>query len=420
MSKSDQKPIIFVSYFCGIKGMVMAEWADDKLRVLSSINKKVFVITSLYCENNIDGDFKYFRIPSFSWRDFSREISERQKKGFKLSFWQALLFPIVFVFGRIYDFIVKKWIKNDNPARWSWAITSLPLVIYLKFKYKCEKIFCTGGAAGAYLLGSLVSKICDLQLFVEFQDPIIGAEIHRPFQNEKLMIKFENFLIKTSYKTIYVTKNAANSASNRHPDLLLQIHCIYPGSWLFTDLQNKYMLNTNGRLVFLHLGTLYGTRNLDNFFAALDQLILEGLPNADQVEVKNLGSININPSDIYSNRKNFEILEPCSRIDALNRCLKSSVLLLIQHSDNRSVETIPYKTYDYLNLQIPIFGILNNNELKDILIPLGHHVAHAAKISSIKNQLSKIIHNHYSSINLFRPSTPPFIMINQFKSLLEE
>ena len=82
MKKSSENPMIFVSYFCGIKGMVMAEWADDKLRVLASLERKVYVITSLYSVSNVQGDITYFRVPSLSWSDFKREILEFKKDCF--------------------------------------------------------------------------------------------------------------------------------------------------------------------------------------------------------------------------------------------------------------------------------------------------------------------------------------------------
>ena len=39
--------ILFISYFLGVKGNCPAEWADDKLRVLESLDQKVIIITSL-------------------------------------------------------------------------------------------------------------------------------------------------------------------------------------------------------------------------------------------------------------------------------------------------------------------------------------------------------------------------------------
>jgi len=330
------------------------------------------------------------------------------------------MFPIPFIFGRLYDLLAKKWISYDNPARWSWALTCLPIVVFIKFRYNCKKVFCTGGSAGAQLLGVLVSKFCTIKLYLEFQDPIVGSEINRSHKNEKLIYRLENYFINASNKTVYVTKEAAKSASKRHPELVKKIHFIYPGSWQFFIQQNKKRSNQLGNFQFVHLGTLYGSRNLDNFFIALDQLVNEGFPNSEKVTVKNIGAININPSSIYENRNEFELVEPLNRVEALKYCAGSDMLLLIQHSDARSIETIPYKTYDYFNLNMPIFGIINNPELETILNSLGHYSANATSVDSIKIQIATILTSKFGSTNVRSIAASPYNIIKQFSLMIDE
>jgi hypothetical protein len=420
MKKSSENPMIFVSYFCGIKGMVMAEWADDKLRVLASLERKVYVITSLYSVSYVQGNITYFKVPSLSWNDFKREILEFKNRNNRLSIWHYMLLPFAYIFGKLYDLLTKKWINDGNPARWSWALTCLPIVIFIKFRYKCKKIFCTGGAAGAQLLGVLVSKLCTIKLYLEFQDPIIGAEIHRSYENEVNIIRLENHFINASSKTVYVTKEAAKSASKRHPELVNKIHGIYPGSWQFFLNQNEKRLNQLGNFEFVHLGTLYGSRNLNNFFIALDQLVVEGFPNAENVKVKNIGSININPRSIYANRKEFESVEILNRVDALSYCSRSDMLLLVQHSDARSFETIPYKTYDYFNLNMPIFGIVNNPELEENLTSLNHYCANSTSVDSIKNQIAKILTSKFGPAKIRSTFVSPYNITEQFSQIIDE
>ena len=46
--------------------------------------------------------------------------------------------------------------------------------------------------------------------------------------------------------------------------------------------------------------------------------------------------------------------------------------MLIQHNDNRSNVTIPYKTYDYLNIENHILALLNSDELTKLITHYGH------------------------------------------------
>ena len=93
---------------------------------------------------------------------------------------------------------------------------------------------------------------------------------------------------------------------------------------------------------------------------------------------------------------------------ALKICSQADVLLLIQHTDDRSRLTFPYKTYEYLNFNKIIFGLLNNNELRDFLEKKGHICANindvrdiSAKLNYIINNKEKIIKNIKIKKNLF-------------------
>ena len=74
--------------------------------------------------------------------------------------------------------------------------------------------------------------------------------------------------------------------------------------------------------------------------------------------------------------------------------LSYDLLLLVQHTDNRSKLTIPYKTWDYLNLQKPILALLNNNELKTLLDELGHYTCNVNDVDSIVDAILRFVHDH--------------------------
>jgi len=75
-------------------------------------------------------------------------------------------------------------------------------------------------------------------------------------------------------------------------------------------------------------------------------------------------------------------------------------LLLIQNSDNRSIVTIPFKTYDYLHSGKLILGLIyKNDELRDILIKHGHISCEVDDVDIIKSALSLLISNNQSELS---------------------
>jgi len=119
-------------------------------------------------------------------------------------------------------------------------------------------------------------------------------------------------------------------------------------------------------------------------------------------DVENLFEINlygnIDKDILYRiNQVKLKIINIHGLIDrnlAMNKAFQSDVLLLVQNTDNRSITTIPFKTYDYLHTGRLILGLLyKNDELEDMLINHGHISCNAGDLNSIKSGLLKILNS---------------------------
>jgi hypothetical protein len=81
------------------------------------------------------------------------------------------------------------------------------------------------------------------------------------------------------------------------------------------------------------------------------------------------------------------------RPEALQFAAEADLLLLIQNNDDRSKVTIPYKTYDYLNLAKPILALQNSAELANLVSNCGHFQASVSDVNEIAEILDKLINN---------------------------
>lgn len=392
--------LIFVSYFFGIEGMVMSEWAEDKLHASGRIYRRQYLITSIASKCEVKGNVKLIAVPSLSWKDYKWELSECRKHGTRKYLLALTWFPISVSFGRIWDASFSK-ISKVSAARWSWAFTALPIVLALRLRYPKVKLFATGGATGGHLLALLSQITTKIPIYLEFQDPLLGSEMVRTKSTANWMFKLEEVFITKAIRSVFVTQMAAKSVQQRHPKLADKICFIYPAARNFNLVESVATKLSTDDIEFLHVGTLYGSRNLDNFFKAIDQLKESRFPNIERVKIKNLGDIYLPNRNEYLERKDFELLAPRNRAKALERAMESDVLLLVQHSDSRSQETIPYKTYDYLNLNKRIFGIILNDEISFILNHEAHFLADATSILSIRQKLELFL----SQIEKFQNET---------------
>ena len=385
--------LIFISYFMGVKGNCPAEWADDKLRALNKTSTNIFVITSIQSKIRNYKNIKYFRVPSLSYSNFKYELEIFKKNNNnKIPLFLKFFYLLSLSFGSLFDLIMRLTVKSLTGSYWSWFIVAFPITLIIKFKYRINKIFTTGGPSSAHLLGTFIAfLVSGTNCICEHQDPIIGTYIKNK-TSRKIAFILDRFYTRYASKIIYVTKKAAKSAIQRNPKQGYKIHSIYPGSWNFFKFKKNQNRN-NEDIEFLHLGTLYGTRNLDNLFSAIDYLKENNKDDKviQSIKIVNCGDIYLDNKDDYLNRNDFELIRCKSRKDALIRASKSNYLLLVQHIDKRSQETIPYKFYDYLNLNIPIFAICNNNELEKLVLKSGGIISKASKTKSIIKSIRSLL-----------------------------
>lgn len=358
-----------ISYDSGNIAGVTSEWLADKLKVLEEWGCEVTLVTNLASQLTSSSKLKVIRVPSLAWSDFNYEMNlledglDERFKSFPLFMHKFLSWTI----GRVFDFVFNFLAGNRSDGKWSWVLTAGPVVLFHSLGKRNLKIFSTGGPSSAHFAGLLAKYLLGARMFVEFQDPFIGSEMKLSRAARAVMTWLEALLVYSSVKTVFVTKAAAEIARSRVKNGKDKITSIYPGSLINSPISQTNTRQPGDEIIFTHLGTLYGERNLDVFFEALDQLVGEGLPNVDKVRVINRGGLYIKNEDEYLQRSSFRLLEPLGRDKALESCQDSSFLLLVQHTDSRSLETIPFKTYDYMKLNIPIFGILQNPELIELL-----------------------------------------------------
>jgi len=62
---------------------------------------------------------------------------------------------------------------------------------------------------------------------------------------------------------------------------------------------------------------------------------------------------------------------------------------LIQHEDSRSAESIPFKIYDYLNLNLPIISIIDNPEILNLLGEFSELASKIKDLEQLKHSIRK-------------------------------
>lgn len=381
------KKILIISFFSSRTGCSPAVWLDDKIDSCLKLGYSITLVSSLFSKKVLHKKVKHFRLPSLSYLDLKIEFLETRQLpgGIPWTFW---LWSPLFIFSHLFDLIFVRLTGGHGGSKISWSISSFITSFILALLNRPSVIFSTGGPASSHISASLVSRILRIPLVIELQDPLVGHGIGRNSKSAKMLSILEAFLIKSADKVVYVTKQAAAESNARYKSD--NIVGIYPGA-------RRFPLSTDAskhnKIRIIHLGTLYSSRNLDSLIAAIHNLKLSQNFDTNLLEIVNLGEIYLSNSDDYSKLPYFKKLPIMEREAAIKYASECDICLIVQHSDQRSTTTIPYKTYDYFNINKPIWGLTNSDELKELLISHGHVVSDINSQSEIENTLLFLIRN---------------------------
>jgi LmbE family N-acetylglucosaminyl deacetylase len=383
----DGQTILIVSYFACMPGACQAEWLDDKVDSLVRAGHRVGMVTATCAQRHGSDLVTHWRVPSISRMDFSDELNRIRERGEKVPLEVHLMWPAVLTLGVVADMLQRVVTSGVGDGRWSWTLTATIGVLGLVARIRPDLILTTGGPPSAHLAGLIAARLTRRPVIVELQDPLSGENIGRNPHSSRWLQRIEALLVRLANKTVYVTKAAAGFAARQFRSNSVQ--AVYPGARRFDVAAPGGRLGGAFRLV--HLGSLYSTRNFVAITAAIDSLVAAGGLRESDIELINLGHVSPEIRAKISSRSYVRIMPPVSRIEALEFAAGCDVALLIQNSDERSRVTIPYKTYDYLNLGNRVLALLNSDELTELLEQCGHVAVPLSDVPAITRELERLL-----------------------------
>jgi glycosyltransferase involved in cell wall biosynthesis len=377
-----KKKILIVSYYPFGDSISMYLWTADKIKSLQNKGFKIDLLTSPLSSGNESAYCRVFRVPSFNLTSFFREFKDGNKLiGF-------VFLPIILTLGIIHEVIERLILGRIGHGMWGWTLPSLIGLFSLNLINRYDTVLSLGGPTSAHLSVAISSRFFGSKHIIEFQDPIVGVDIGFNDKSAKFFVKLERFVVYSKSKVVFVTNAAAIECRERYPGQT-NIFGVYSSSFIQVNKidEIKNPEDDYNKINLHHFGTIYSTRNYDNLIEAIKKIdAIEYNVNFSLTHHGNkIDQIGLNlPGCLVFSQEDTE-----SRENAYSKLGLNSMLILIQHKDERSKLTIPYKTWDYLNLMKPILALLNNKELKEILDKLGHYTCDVNDVDSIVSAILK-------------------------------
>jgi glycosyltransferase involved in cell wall biosynthesis len=339
---------LVISYYYGIDGLACSHHIEDRVAALN----KIGIETQVLCRTSVHS------APFMRLEKFSTYLEKFKKTRGIARIINGLYLVLTLVRGAILTF-----------REWDEVLCALDLMAEgyaLTQRERFSRIYSTGGPMGAHIVALLIAARTRLPLITEFQDPL---PFQYPHRFRKLALFVEKMAMKRAH-CVFVTRQAAVAAARRcHGPIPTHV---YPGA---KPIKKRDAPRRESTLQLAHFGTLYRGRNTAHFLTALKQLLDERPELQSVLQFHCYGAFDraAYQTMAFPIRGVLQLHDRISRTEATQIMATMDVLLLIQHIDPVSTETIPSKVYEYLQTGKPIFALTYRNlELAEMLERLGH------------------------------------------------
>ena len=276
------------------------------------------------------------------------------------------------------------WYERENLSKWQrlkdfvfnffnfpddagpWMLPAFFRGFRMVRKHKITVIFATGMPWSAMCVGWLLSKLTRVPLIVDFRDPWIGNPFHisKGKLLDKTAIKLERKIIRHAKLVFANTEELKAAFIKRYPDLQAKKFITLSNGYdlsdykeILQDFANPVPASGEKKLVLVHAGFLYGTRDPAPIIDAINRLAKA--KNAVEVVFCQIGKIDLdyNFKEQYKNEiaaKKVILIDQLPFDECLKKLASADVLLNIQP---KTTSQVPSKLYDYLCLNQPIVTI---------------------------------------------------------------
>ncbi len=391
------RSILVFSYYTNIPGACQAEWVDDRILGFIGRGYNISLLSGTCCFTHTDPHISHRKIFALSPHSASYEYEAIRRGNIPIKK-RSFTYIYLYVMHRV-NKVLKALSLSSGEGRWTWSLPALFTALGMGAIRSSDFVYTTGGPPSAHIAGILIAKLFRKKVICEFQDPLSGDDIGRNSLSKIGLSFFEKQIIRFADCTIYCTRNAMINARKRYKTDSHKIFYVYPGSNAvekFVGQSNDYLSNRkhNKKINIGYLGSLYQTRNFDTLMQAIDELIKEGDERIKDIAINVYGGMN---QDIRERIIAFQhpgiiwLHGLISREEAMHKAMEADILLLVQNTDQRSVATIPFKTYDYLHSgKLVLALVYRNDEIEKMMLEHGHLVCQADDVPGIKNAIKKI------------------------------
>lgn len=256
------------------------------------------------------------------------------------------------------------WIRGNffiPDARKFWIKPSVKLLSkYLK-ENKIDIVVTTGPPHSAHMIGFKLKKQLNIKWVADFRDPWTNIDYYQDLLLTKFADKIHHKLEKKVLETADAITVISPGMEKEFREIVNREYHVIPNGFDMDDYSNiEIKDNKSKKFSLAHIGSLTKTRNPENLWKALGELIHTYPDFANDMEIHNIGKLDINAREsiiAYSLETHLKETPYLPHNKVVTEQKNASVLLLLINDTPNAKLILTGKLFEYMVSRTPIVCI---------------------------------------------------------------
>jgi len=255
------------------------------------------------------------------------------------------------------------WIRGNffiPDARKSWIKPSVTyLSSYLK-KNNIDVIVTTGPPHSMHMIGYYLKKKLNISWLADFRDPWTNIDYYDQLKLTKRANQIHHRLEKEVLSKADAVTVVSPGMIDDFKDKVDRNYYFIPNGYDKEDINAGVKTKKSEKFTLSHIGSLTKTRNPENLWHVLKQMISEDEQFASDLEIRNIGKIDFNVIESLKNaglEKYLTTINYLPHGQVIDEQKESSLLLLLINDTPNAKLILTGKLFEYLASKTPIICI---------------------------------------------------------------
>lgn len=282
-------------------------------------------------------------------------------------------------------------------ARVGWLLTAKKAALELIKEHDIQAIYSSSPPYTCSLIARYAKRKTGLPWVAGFRDPWTGfiSSPKRWFLPRAIDKAMEKSVFTEADAVECAWQGIIKDAFGKYPDLNPDNFWHVPNGFDSADFP-KAEYKRNDKFTMTYTGSMYGRRNPESFFAAIESLIAKGEINKEEIKLRFVGRFGAEVEEMFAKasfKDSIEVIGYVPHGKSIEYLTQSEALLLVVDESKESEEIVPGKVYEYAGIKRPILAIApKNSAIAKLMEETGSGlVAHQSEIE----KTAQIIKKHF-------------------------